>query len=390
MMILKLAYRNLLGASLRTALNAIVLSLAFVTIILIHGLLEGMNRQIADAVTDAEYAGGQFWHENYDPYDLFSLEDAHGIIPRRLRELMEQDLLSPVLIVQGSIYPSGRMRPALIKGVRPNQDAVSIPSRFLADAEADLPILIGNRMAKSAGLDIGDMLTIQWRDVHGTIDARDGTVVQIMNTSVPTIDNGQIWMALDQLQELTEMPNQATLLIADKGYIPEDDITGWVFRDLDFLLKDLHEMIEAKSVSSGLFYVILLFLAMLAIFDTQVLSIFRRRKEMGTLMSLGLTRMKLILLFTLEGTLNGVLAAILAIVYGFPLFRILSQKGISIPANADSYGFAIGERLFPSYTAGLVLTTAVLVLVITAIVSFIPTRHIARLRPTDALRGKMT
>lgn len=129
---------------------------------------------------------------------------------------------------------------------------------------------------------------------------------------------------------------------------------------------------------------------MLAVFDTQVLSIFHRRREMGTLMAMGMTRIKLILLFTLEGALNGVLAGILAIAYGFPLFYFLSQSGIKLPETADSYGFAIGEKLFPSYTAGLVLGTTLLVFVITTIVSFIPTRRIARLKPTDALRGKMT
>jgi len=85
-MILKLAFRNLVGGGIRTILNATVLSLAFVAIILIQGLLLGMNRQIADAVTKTEYGGGQLWHEKFDPYDMYSLEDAHGTIPAQLDE----------------------------------------------------------------------------------------------------------------------------------------------------------------------------------------------------------------------------------------------------------------------------------------------------------------
>lgn len=387
---LKLAFRNLIGRGTRTILNATVLSLAFVAIVMIQGLLVGMNMQIADAVTKTEYGGGQLWHEKYDPYDLFSLEDAHGIIPKELEEPIRQGLISPILIVQGSIYPHGRMRPALIKGIEPLQKVTSIPSHFLAGSDAVLPIMIGNRMAKDSGLEIGDVLTIQWKDIHGRIDARDATVVQIMNTIVPTVDNGQIWMALDRLQELTDMSNQATLVITNANYTIRDDISGWIFRDTDFLLKDLNEMIKAKSVSSGLFYVILVFMAMLAIYDTQVLSIFHRRKEMGTLMALGLTRLKLIILFTLEGALNGVMAIVLAYVYGFPIFLFLSRSGINIPSNADNFGFAIGDKIFPVYTASLVIGTTILVLIITTIVSFIPTRRIALLKTTDALRGRMT
>jgi putative ABC transport system permease protein len=388
-MIFKLAYRNLIGAGLRTWLNVLVLSIAFVAIILIQGLLQGMNKQIADAVTDAEYAGGQYWHSNYDPYDPFTLKDAHGEIPPVLQQMIIRNQATPVLIIQGSIYPGGRIQPVLIKGIDPEQKVVSIPAYFLSGSQADLPLLIGNRMARSTGLKIGDIVTLQWRDVHGAIDARDGTIVQIMKTTVPTIDNGLIWMPLAQLQELSDMPGQATMLIMNKEFVATEQIPGWNFRDINYLLKDLNEMIESKTVSSSLFYAILLFLAMLAIFDTQVLSIFRRRKEMGTLMAMGLVRLKLIILFTLEGAMNGVMAAILGALYGIPLFRWLSNSGITLPEISDNYGFAIGEKLFPAYSVGLVLSTTILVLIITTIVSFIPTRRIAHLKTTDALRGKM-
>jgi len=132
----------------------------------------------------------------------------------------------------------------------------------------------------------------------------------------------------------------------------------------------------------------LLFLAMLAIFDTQVLSIFHRRKEMGTLMALGMTRTRLIGLFTLEGALHGILAAILATLYGLPLLWYVARVGWELPEAIDQVGFALGERLFPVYTPVLVVGTALLVLIVTTIVSYLPTREIAKLKPTDALRGR--
>jgi len=48
------------------------------------------------------------------------------------------------------------------------------------------------------------------------------------------------------------------------------------------------------------------------------------------------------------------------------------------------------ERLFPVFTIGLVAGTTLLVLTVTTIVSFMPVRRIAKLKPTDALRGKFT
>jgi len=362
----------------------------FVVIIWTQGFINGMNDQAEKAQIDAEYGGGQYWHEKYDPYDPFSLQDAHGKITEPLQNLIDNNQATPILIVQGSIYPKGRLRPILIKGIEPAQRIVSLPSNFLNQDEEILPVLIGSRMANNTGLKMGDYVTVQWRDVHGTFDAIDAQVVQIMSTTVPSIDNNQIWVPLKKLQMMTNMEDQATLVVIDKNMEEPHNITGWTFKSLDYLLKDIRALAQAKTFGSMIIYVILLFLAMLAIFDTQILSIFRRRKEMGTLMALGLTRGKLILLFTLEGALQGVLAAIIAAIYGIPLLWYSFAKGWTMPQITDSMGFAIGEKLFPVFTAELIIGTFALILITTTIVSYLPTRKISKLKPTDALRGKLS
>lgn len=390
MVILRLALRNVLSAGLRTWLKVIVLSFVFVVIIWTQGFINGMNDQAEKAQIDAEYGGGQYWHEKYDPYDPFSLQDAHGKIAAPLQHLINNDQATPILIVQGSIYPKGRLRPILIKGIDPAQRIVSLPSNFLSQEEENLPVLIGRRMAESSGLEVGDYVTVQWRDVHGTFDAIDAQVVQIMSTAVQSIDNNQIWVPLKKLQMMTNMEDEATLVVIDKNMEEPQNIVGWTFRNLDFLLKDIRGLAQTKTFGSMIIYVILLFLAMLAIFDTQILSIFRRRKEMGTLMALGLTRGKLILLFTLEGFFHGVLAAIFAAIYGIPLLSYSFAKGWAMPQIADSMGFAIGEKLFPVFTAELIIGTFALILITTTIISYLPTRKISKLKPTDALRGKLS
>ena len=111
---------------------------------------------------------------------------------------------------------------------------------------------------------------------------------------------------------------------------------------------------------------------------------------MGTLMSMGMTRGRLIRLFTLEGAMHSVLAVVVAAIYGTPLLLWSAKKGMAMPEAVDDYGIALGEVLLPVYGAGLIIGTTLLILVVTTIVSFMPTRKIAKLKPTDALRGKMT
>jgi len=390
MIIPRLALRNLLGAGLKTWLNVVVLSFSFVIIIWLQGLYKGMGDQARVAQTNAEFGGGQYWQENYDPFDPLTLQDAHSVIPVSLQTLIDNGQATPILISQATIYPEGRLLIIQMKGIDPAQDIVNLPTQFLDQKDEDLPALIGTRMAKNTGLEIGDTVTVRWRDAQGTFDARDAKIVQIMKTSVPTVDQAQIWVPLEKMQSLTRMEDKASLVILAQGTKEFPQISGWIHKDMEFLLKDIDLMVKSKQVGGSIVYVILLSLAMLAIFNTQVLSIFRRRKEMGTLMSMGMTRGKIIQLFTLEGALHSVLAAVVAAIYGIPLLLYSAKKGWAMPEAVDDFGMALGEALFPVYGTGLVIGTTILILLATTIVSFLPTRKIAKLKPTDALRGKMT
>jgi ABC-type lipoprotein release transport system permease subunit len=390
MIIPRLALRNLLGAGLRTWLNVIVLSFSFVLIIWLQGLYKGMGDQARVAQTDAEFGGGQYWQENYDPFDPLTLQDAHAVIPESMQTLIDDGMATPILISQATIYPEGRLHTILMKGIDPAQNVVNLPTQFLEQEGEDLPALIGTRMARNTGLKVGDTVTVRWRDAQGTFDARDVKIVQIMKTSVPTVDQAQIWVPRDKMQSLTRMENEASLVILAQGAKEFPQVSGWVHKDMDFLLKDINLMVRSKQAGGSIVYTILLSLAMLAIFNTQVLSIFRRRKEMGTLMAMGMTRSKIIQLFTLEGAIHSVLAAVVAAIYGIPLLIWSAKSGWAMPEAVDDFGMALGEALFPVYSTGLVVGTTVLILVVTTIVSFLPTRKIAKLKPTDALRGKMT
>jgi putative ABC transport system permease protein len=388
MIIPGLALRNIIGAGLRTWLNVVALSFSFVVIIFLQGVYAAMNDQVEKATIEAYYGNGQVWERSYDPLDPLTLPDAHDTLPPVLQTMVSNSQATPILVRPATIYPQGRFRSILLKGISPSQKVISLPTSVLVSEGGTIPALIGSRMAKNTGLQKGDDITVQWRDVHGTFDARDVRIVDVIRTPVQEIDNDQIWIPLDDLQRLSAMPRQASLVVMQKGIQIPADISTWKTESLDDLFQDIHAMVRSKRISGSVLYLVLLFLAMIAIFDTQVLSIFRRRKEMGTLMALGMTRTKIIGLFTFEGALHGVLAAVVGAVYGIPLLGFAAAKGWALPQATDSFGIAVGNRIFPTYSVGLVAGTTALVLVVTTIVSFLPTRTISKLKPTDALRGK--
>jgi len=385
MMSIKLALRNLLGAGLRTWLNVIVLSFSYVIIIWYQGLIDGWNVQARRDMIAWEIAQGQFWHQAYDPYDPFTLEDSHTKIPENL----VAENIAPVLITQGTIYPEGRIQGVILKGIAKDQQVLRLPTDQLVKENGEIPILIGKRMAKNNKLNEGDYLTLRWRDSNGTFDATEVRIAAIFSTDVPSVDQGHVWLSLEDLQQMTQSEGEATMIVAGSESISGLDVPGWEYKSMDFLLADLDQIIKQKSVGGSVMYILLLLLAMLAIFDTQILSIFRRQKEIGTFIALGMTRKQVVRLFTLEGGMNSVLAALVAAAYGIPLLIWQNNAGYAMPYNPDDIGIAISEVIYPSYSFGLILGTILIVMITATIVSYMPARKIAKMNPTDAIKGKI-
>ena len=388
MLAIKLAFRNLIGAGLRTWLNVTVLSIAFVIIVFYNGMLDGWNQQALTDTTEWEVGSGELWHSGYDPYDHFCLQDAHAPVAGKAKTLVDARQLTPILITQATIYPQGRMQNIYLKGVDPDQQIIKLPSALFKSEKNDVPAIIGKRMAEASKLHKGDRVLVRWRDKNGTFDTREVKIVSVFNSNVQAVDNNQIWIPLGVLQHLTGMENEATLLVAGKNY-PGGSIAVWQFKDLNYLLKEIKDIIRTKKFGAAVIYGLLLSIALLAIFDTQVLSIFRRQKEIGTYIALGMTRIQVIAIFTIEGSAHSLFAILLGSVYGIPLLWYIQNVGIPMPKSVDSMGVSVSEKIIPVYSMELILSTILLVIISATIVSYFPTRKITRLRPTDALKGKI-
>jgi len=390
-MLFKIAIKNLLGAKLRTWLNVFVTSISFFMIIFMSSMYDGMREHAKQVSIDTEIAGGAYWHPNYDPSDPMTYEDAHSVPPDDVKELIDEGHAISILVSQVTIYPGGRMVPSVMKGILPNQQIINLPTEVLSDQDKSfIPVLIGRGMADYAKLKVGDSFMIRWLDVNKTYDADEGVIVHIMETENFKVDIGNIWVPIDRVQYMLAMEGEATYVTYSQDAPIVKNSEEWIPRDVKYLIRDIEAMIEADEPNARVMYSILLALAAMGIFNAQVLSIFRRKKEIGTLMALGMTRSRVVGLFTLEGGLNALLASMMTIILFGPVLWYFGIYGIPLPMDYSDMGLIIAKRLIPVYTMGLIIFSASVISIIVIIVSYIPSRKISKMNPTDALRGKIT
>ncbi len=389
MLAFKLAFKNLIGAGLRTWLNVSVLSFAFVVIVFYNGIIDGWNRQSRIDTEAWETGAGEYWHPEYDRYDAYTIQEAHMPMSAQILAEVKKNNLVPELIAQATAFPQGRMMGVILKGIYPDQTILKIPTRSLKESDDTDYAIIGKRMSEEAKLKAGDRLLIRWRDKNGTFDAREIRIASVFDCDVPTVDKGQIYLRLDVLQKMMAMQNEATLLVAGKNFVNKD-LKPWVFRNTDFLLADMDKIIQAKKAGGSIMEALLLIIALIAIFDTQVLTIFRRQKEIGTYIALGMTRAQVVGIFTVEGGTHSILATILGAIYGIPLLLWINIKGISMGyANSMKFDLPLAKSIYPYYSLRLIIITILLVVITSTIVSYLPARKISGMKPTDVLKGKL-
>ncbi|MDZ4122041.1 MAG: FtsX-like permease family protein, partial [Candidatus Cloacimonadaceae bacterium] len=200
-----------------------------------------------------------------------------------------------------------------------------------------------------------------------------------------------IWIDLAKLQELKDLPGAASIIVlSSKASSEFSRSEDWNYMSPRDLLADLYKVMETETGQQNIMFALLLFLAMIAIFDTQILALFKRRREIGTLSALGMPKGKIITLFTLEGVLYMVFSIFFTAVLGFPVFWYFARYGYRMPDGFDSFGMAgMSDTIRFQYPARIIIGTIAFVFVLTAIVSWIPSARIAKMNPTDALRGKV-
>jgi hypothetical protein len=143
MMLFRFAFKNLLGAGLRTWLNTIILATTFIVVLFLQGLYDGLQKQ-TEKIRIAEETGlAQLWFKEFDPLDSLTINDNQGPIPAKIQARIKDKSATPILIATGVIYPQNRLQPTIIKGISPNQQVLNFDTSSLATKEYDLPAIIG-------------------------------------------------------------------------------------------------------------------------------------------------------------------------------------------------------------------------------------------------------
>lgn len=382
-----IANKNFYRQGLRAFLNVLVTALSIIALIFMLSLLNGFQAQATRNLVSTDVGGGHYRVPGLDILTPTEWEDFTMTVPQALESLSTTDK-AEVLVQQGQLYPNRRLFPVQLRGISMDQSLLSLPLAGLQsydDKPGDvIPAVVGVKMARKAHLKQGDTVVLKWRDKGGAVDARDVLIVDVGDIINPRVDDGVVWLRLDHLRVMTDRAREVSWVAVREFLGP---VQGFEFHGLELLMSDLLALLRQDRINSKILWGILMVLVCTSVFNTQILNIFKRQKEIGTLMALGMEPGRIVRIFTLEGVLAALWALVLAVLLGVPFFIWFQGVGFDV-SHLSEASFPIRETIYPDYQPREILVSVLIVLALMIAAAWVPVKKIIRLDPTLALRGR--
>jgi ABC-type lipoprotein release transport system permease subunit len=274
-------------------------------------------------------------------------------------------------------------------------------AQALQNAPAD--IYIGATLAKTLALSLNDrvVLTMNARGhsrptsaafrvrgiFHTGISELDGFYVEIpLREGQRLLDVGggvtQVAVLVDQLGEADRVASQLRSRLKDT---PDVQVLTWKEG-----LRELYEAILLDDLGLYLMMAIIFVIVALGIFNTILMSVVERTRELGVMMAVGTSGRRLFATVMVESLILGVVSAAVGLAIGLSIHFWLASHGLDLGSlygeDMEMAGIVFKGRVYSYLTVGVVAKWTAVVIGLVVGSAVYPALRAARLNPVEAMR----
>ncbi|MDD2743987.1 MAG: FtsX-like permease family protein, partial [Rhodocyclaceae bacterium] len=284
------------------------------------------------------------------------------------------------------------------EGIEPNAEAEIgtfmqfVEGRALKDSDLD-GIVVGQGVAKSLGLKVGDRVNLVMTLSAGAVNTLDFELLGVFQSFSKEFDARAVRIPLEAAKSLMDTPASHLVVVmleqtedtlvtvnalkqafSSKGL----DVTAW------YELSDFYEKtVELYDRQFGVLRLIILVMVLLSVVNSVNMTLFERTREFGTMLAVGNRSETVFKLIMLESLCLGLLGALIGMALGCLAALGISAIGIPMPPPPNAnLGYTALIRLDPSS----VLTAGAIGFVAAVLATILPARKAAQLDIVDALR----
>jgi putative ABC transport system permease protein len=403
--ILKFAAKNVSANKKRTMITLAVIVIGLCSINIGKGIMSGMQRESELSVTQGRTGEIQIHKQGYFDAGEFNLLSYSMNNASALQDEVRQT--EGVEDVSGRIQFGG----LLAKGdeiavvvfckaidtinevkVCPRIKDNIIAGRFLTIDDSNGAV-IADGLRKGIGAKLGDYIIIVANTKDGYQNAVELKIVGIIKEKAAQANTRLVYLSQEKTQELLYMGDEVTEIVLRacqkeklesvnerlNHLLNNRGLESNTWRDVSAFFVGVMEKQNAVVFALCLiFYCIVIS----SIANTMVLSLFERKKEIGTMMAIGIKYKHVIKLIIMESTIIGSIGSFVGVLLSAVIISILSKTGMSYnPPTGDDM-----VTIYPLINSTFMVFSFVLGFLSAILGSIYPAMKVLQVNPIDALR----
>lgn len=400
--LLALALRNLFRHRSRTLATLFAIALGVASMILAGGFVKDILIQLGEATIHSQtghiqLATPAYWASRSRTSDSLMIEN-----PTVAKQVLAtvpgiEQVVGRINFV--GMVSNGKRDLAIVgEGIEPDGERkigsfIHYTDGRPLDETDSSGMVIGQGIAKSLNLQVGDSATLILSLSQGAINTMDFKIVGIFQSFSKEFDARAIRIPLLATQELLDTKS-AHVLVMTLNQTKETDPVATAIRTLvndkelstktwqeisDFYEKTVH-LYDAQF---GVLRLIIFLMVLLSVANSINMTLYERTREFGTLLALGNRPQTVFELIMIETFLLGLIGSGLGVAVGGIIAYVISSIGIPMPPPPNSnIGYTALIRLEPVQ----VLTSAVIGFGATVFAAMYPAHRATKKNIVDALR----
>ena len=401
--IIKIGWRNVWRNRSRSTVVVLSVIMGLYGGLLILSLMFALNDQRMDNAINTYLANIQVHDSRFaEEYSLDQFIDNHESIDEMLSKDKRVKAYSKRVIINGMLSNSTGSHGVNVLGVNPDTDinVSNVNSKIIEGnyfkSTKNNTMLIGEKLADKLNLRLRSKVVITFQDLNGDITSLLFRVEGIFKSGNSIFDNNNIIVNQKSLYynipELKGFHEIAIITI-------EDGLTDSLKKDLQVLNSNYKveswdeiavELAYANKTMSSFLYIfmlIVLFGLSFGIINTMLMAILERKKELGMLMSIGMTRYYIFLMICSETIFLSLIAIPFGVLISYITINYFGIEGIDLSVvQSGLENFGVGSVIYLKLPNEYYFNISVMVILISFLSSIFPAIRALKINPVEATK----
>ncbi|MCC5905720.1 MAG: ABC transporter permease [Balneolaceae bacterium] len=398
-----ISWRNIWRHPARSSvlLAAIIVGLwaGVVTVGIINGLMQQrIDYMIESEITHAQVHNPDFLAEGYSwlyipDHDEITawLENDDRVTSFTSRTITDGMLQSP-------IKTSGvRIRGINIDSeIRTTNFHENIVEGEYLDSDIRNAVIIGQKLANDHNVEVGNRIVLTFEDTGNELTSGSFNIAGIFKSASVDYDERNVFIRSDEFIALLgdeEVYHEIGIMLAD------EELAGPVVEELNEAFPGIHAqtwrqlspelsmLVELGGYMVILITMIIMIALAFGILNTMLMALFERMREIGMLLSIGMSRLRVFSMIMLESIILTITGAAVGIILATLSINYFSDTGINLEMFAEGAAQVGWDHIiYPILSSTEYIIILAVVVIITLLASVYPAIKGIRINPLEAAK----